>query len=329
MYSLGMAGRHIKDLIAAYRDRDDLLFRRAAQAIIDEEEAKRHTALAQDLRRLLASGSPLQMPQFEAPIPEPPKDRDSALPLADVYLPERHLADLVLSHDLFDNLTDLADEVSRWPTLDALGVPRRNRILLYGPPGCGKTSIAEALAGKLGRILVTVRVESVISSYLGETGANLRRVMDFSAKGAYVVLFDEFDSLAKDRDDPADHGELRRVVNAMLQLIDRYRGPSILIAATNHSQVIDDAMWRRFDEVLEVSLPDREQIAQLLFRLLKRRVEDIDLEAAVEGLVGFPHAAVEAVVYAATRRSVASGRTKITQEDLTAGLASVTARRWR
>jgi SpoVK/Ycf46/Vps4 family AAA+-type ATPase len=324
-----MAGRHIKDLIAAYRDRDDLLFRRAAQAIIDEEEAKRHTALAQDLRRLLASGSSLQMPQFEAPIPEPPRDRDSTLPLADVDLPERYLADLVLSRGLFDNLTDLADEVDRWPTLDALGVPRRNRILLYGPPGCGKTSIAEALAGKLGRMLVTVRVESVISSYLGETGANLRRVMDFAAKGAYVVLFDEFDSLAKDRDDPADHGELRRVVNAVLQLIDRYRGPSILIAATNHSQVIDDAMWRRFDEVLEVSLPDREQIAQLLFRLLTRRAENVDLEAAVDGLVGFPHAAVEAVVYTAARRAVASSRTKIIQEDLAAGLASVTARRWR
>jgi len=200
---------------------------------------------------------------------------------------------------------------------------------LYGPPGCGKTSIAEALAGKLGRILVTIRVESVISSYLGETGTNLRRVMDFAAKGAYVVLFDEFDSLAKDRDDPADHGELRRVVNAMLQLIDRYRGPSILIAATNHSQVIDDAMWRRFDEVLEVPLPDREQVTQLLLRLLMRRAEDVDLKAAVEDLVGFPHAAVEAVVYAATRRAVASGRTKITQEDLAAGLASITARRWR
>jgi AAA+ superfamily predicted ATPase len=323
-----MGGRHIKDLIAAYRDRDDLLFRRAAQGIIDEEEAKRHTVLARDLRRLLASGSALQVPQFEAPLPEPPKDRDSALPLADLSLPERHLPDLVLGRGLADSLADLADEVGRWPTLDALGVPRRNRILLYGPPGCGKTSIAEALAGRLGRILVTVRVESVISSYLGETGANLRRVMDFAAKGAYVVLFDEFDSLAKDRDDPADHGELRRVVNAVLQLIDRYRGPSLLIAATNHSQVIDDAMWRRFDEVLEVPLPDSKQIAQLLFRLLTRRAEDVNLESAVDALQGFPHAAVESVVYAATRRAVASGRTKICQDDLVGALTSVTARRW-
>jgi SpoVK/Ycf46/Vps4 family AAA+-type ATPase len=324
-----MAGRHIKDLIAAYRDRDDLLFRRAAQAIIEEEEAKRHTVLAQDLRRLLASGSSLQMPQFEAPLPEPPKDRDSAMPLADLFLPERHLADLVLDQDLSEVLTDLAEEVSRWPTLDALAVPRRNRILLYGPPGCGKTSIAEALAGELGRVLVTVRVDSVISSYLGETASNLRRVMDFAAAGAYVVLFDEFDSLAKDRDDPADHGELRRVVNAVLQLIDRYRGPSILIAATNHSQVLDDAMWRRFDEVLEASLPNQEQIRYLLSRLLMSRAADLDLDSAVVSLDGMPHAAVEAVVHAALRNAVASGRTKITRTDLASGVTSVTARRWR
>jgi SpoVK/Ycf46/Vps4 family AAA+-type ATPase len=324
-----MAGRHIKDLIAAYRDRDDLLFRRAAQAIIEEEEAKRHTVLAQDLRRLLASGSSLQMPQFEAPLPEPPKDRDSAMPLADLFLPERRLADLVLDQDLSEVLTDLADEVSRWPTLDALAVPRRNRILLYGPPGCGKTSIAEALAGELGRVLVTVRVDSVISSYLGETASNLRRVMDFAAAGAYVVLFDEFDSLAKDRDDPADHGELRRVVNAVLQLIDRYRGPSILIAATNHSQVLDDAMWRRFDEVLEASLPNREQIRHLLSRLLMSRAADLDLDSAVVSLDGLPHAAVEAVMHAALRNAVASGRTKITRTDLASGVTSVTARRWR
>lgn len=324
-----MAGRHIKQLIAAYRDRDDLAFRRAAQAIIEEEEAKRHTVLAQDLRRLLASGGSLQMPQFELPLPDPPKDRDSAMPLADLSLPDRHLADLVLPDALTDSLAELAGEVARWPTLDSLAVPRRNRVLLYGPPGCGKTSIAEALAGDLGRLLVTVRVDSVISSYLGETASNLRRVMDFASGGAYVVLFDEFDSLAKDRDDPADHGELRRVVNAMLQLIDRYRGPSILIAATNHDQVLDDAMWRRFDEVLQVPLPSPLQIAHLLGRLLLGRAGGLDLTSAAAELDGLPHAAAEATVHAALRNAVGDNRTKITPTDLGVAIAAVTSRRWR
>ncbi len=327
-----MAGRHIKDLLAAYRDRDDLLFRRAAQAIIEEEEAKRHTALAQDLRRLLASGSAMHIPQFEAPLPEPPKDRDSALPLADLSLPERNLGDLVLAPTLGQRLVELTAEVTRWPTLDALAVPRRNRILLYGPPGCGKTSIAEAVAGELGRILVTVRIESVISSYLGETAANLRRVMDFASGGAYVVLFDEFDSLAKDREDPTDHGELRRVVNAVLQLIDRYRGPSLLLAATNHSQVLDDAMWRRFDEVLAVPLPDEAQLTTLISSLLRHRAEhldDADITRAVQALAGYPYAAAEAAVHAALRRAIAQDRSRVQPADLDAATTAVTERRWQ
>jgi SpoVK/Ycf46/Vps4 family AAA+-type ATPase len=323
-----VAGRHIKDLITAYRDRDDLLFRRAAQAIIEEEEAKRHTALAQDLRRILASGGSLEIPQFEAPLPEPPKDRDSALPLVDLGLPERRLSDLVLDDGLAETLAALAEEVGRWPALDALGVPRRNRVLLYGPSGCGKTSIAEALAGELGRILVTVRVESVISSYLGETASNIRRVMDFAAGGAYVVLFDEFDSLAKDRDDPSDHGELRRVVNAVLQLIDRYRGPSILVAATNHDRVLDDAIWRRFDEVLSVPLPSRQQMSHLLSRLLMGRAENVDLATAAARLEGLPHAAGERAVYGALRSAVAHGRTVISQHDLDQSTAAAIGRRW-
>jgi adenylate kinase family enzyme len=323
-----MAGRHIKDLITAYRDRDDLLFRRAAQAIIDEEEAKRHTALARDLRRLLASGTSLHIPQFDVPLPEPPRDRESALPLADLVLSERTLGDLTLAPGLAERLADLVDEVSRWAALDALAVPRRNRVLLHGPPGCGKTSIAEALAGELGRILVTIRVDSLVSSYLGETASNLRRVMDFAATGAYVVLFDEFDSLAKDRADPADHGELRRVVNAVLQLIDRYRGPSIIVAATNHDAILDDAVWRRFDEVLEVPLPNRLQMEDLLRRHLRDRSTGVDISDAAERLSGLPHAAGEALVYAALRRAVADGRTRVTREDVRSAAESVSNRRW-
>lgn len=324
-----MAGRHLKDMIAAYRDRDDLLFRRAAMAIIEEEEAKRHTSLARDLRHLLASGSSMEVPEYAAPLPEPPKDRDSALPLVQLAVPDRHLSDLVLDQELTETLRMLIEEVGRWPTLDSLSVPRRNRILLYGPPGCGKTSIAEAIAGELGRIFVTVRIESVVSSYLGETATNLRRVMDFAATGAYVVLFDEFDSLGKDRDDPADHGELRRIVNAVLQLIDAYRGPSILVAATNHDQVLDDAMWRRFDEVLEVPLPTRDEVAQLLRRLLFLSSEGIDLDQAVESLTGLPHAACTAAFHAALRHAVAEGRTSVSGLDLVEGVESVTRRRWQ
>jgi SpoVK/Ycf46/Vps4 family AAA+-type ATPase len=325
-----MAGRHLKALMAAYRDKDDLAFRRAAQAIIEEEEGKKHVALARDLRRLLAAGSGVHMPVDNAPLPESPRDRDTDLPLTEVRSSGLLLDDLVLDTELHARLHELIREVPAWPELDAAGVPRRRSLLLYGPPGCGKSSIATALAGELGWPLVTVRTETLVSSYLGETASNLNRVFEFASSGPYLVLFDEFDSLGKMRDDPTDHGELRRVVNAVLQLIDRYRGPSLLVAATNHQHVLDPALWRRFSEVLEVPLPTADQRRVLLTRTVRGHVgAGIDLDPIVNGLDGLPHAAAELVGHDALRLAILGGRTAVTQADLQESLSRTTRRPWR
>lgn len=326
-----MAGRHLRALLAAYRDGDDLAFRRAATNLIDAEEANRHVQLARELRGLLASGSThTTRPGVErALLPDPPRDRESDLPLADVQDVDRHLADLVLTPELHERLADLAAEVEQWPLLDAAAVPRRRRLLLYGPPGCGKTSVAAALAGDLGRPLVTVRAEAVVSSFLGETASNLRRIFDFADSSPCVVLFDEFDSLGKSRDDPSDHGELRRVVNAVLQLVDRYDGPSLLVASTNHQEVLDPALWRRFDEVLEVPLPTVDQIESLLSRTLLGRVEpNVDLREAASSLNGLPHAAAERAAQEALRQALRSSRPRIDPQDLRWAVAGVSGRRW-
>src|SRR6185437_4100717 len=259
-----MAGKHIKQMIAAYRDGDDLAFRRAAQAIIEEEEAKSHPALAREMRQLLAMAAGHAASVDLAPVPSPPVDPERDMPLADVTTPRRYLRDLVLNPHLSQEMETLVRETRRWSEVDAAGLPRRQRLLLYGPPGCGKSSIAEAVAGELGRLLVIVRVDAVMSSYLGETASNLRRLFEFAGTGPFVMLFDEFDALGKERADPADHGELRRVVNAFLQLLDRFRGPSLLIAATNHEAVLDYALWRRFDDVLEVPIPTIDDLVQVL-----------------------------------------------------------------
>jgi SpoVK/Ycf46/Vps4 family AAA+-type ATPase len=326
-----MAGRHLRALLAAYRDGDDLAFRRAAMNLIDAEEANRHVQLARDLRGLLTAGEThTARPGIERVFtPEPPRDRESDLPLADVQSVDRHLADLVLAPALHERLADLAAEVEQWPLLDAAGVPRRRRLLLHGPPGCGKTSVAAALAGDLGRPLVTVRAEAVVSSFLGETSSNLRRIFDFADTTSCVVLFDEFDSLGKARDDPSDHGELRRVVNAVLQLVDRYDGPSLLVASTNHEEVIDPALWRRFDEVLEVALPSVEQIESVLARTLMGRVEpQVNLRDAASSLQGRPHAAAERAAHEALRQALRNGRSRVDPHDLRWALSVVSGRRW-
>lgn len=321
-----MAGRHIKELIAAYHDRDDLAFRRATQGIIEEEEAKRHTALAKDLRRLLAAGG--RSVQLDAsPLPELPRDRETNVPLVDITTSTlAGLDSIVLNDSAQSMLTSIVDEVSRWPELDAAQIPRRNRLLLYGPPGCGKTSIASAMAGALGWPLATARFDSLVSSYLGETASNLRSLFDFAASSPSIVLLDEFDSLGKLRDDPSDHGELRRVVNAVLQMIDKYDGPSIIIAATNHPKVLDTAMWRRFDEVIAVPLPTDTQIAALLGAFV--RSQSRELSPLVAKLSGLSFAAVRHATFGALRIATLDGRRKATLGDLTSAVTATVARPW-
>lgn len=321
-----MAGRHLKDLIVAYQSRDDLAFRRATQAIIDEEEAKKHTALARDLRRMLAAAGD-RVSVDAAPLPEPPRDRDSGVALVDVHPPGQvTFGELVFPEQLQRAMTQLSDEVALWGDLDKAGVPRRNRILLYGPPGCGKTSAAAAFATELGLPLAVTRVDSLMSSYLGETAANLRALFDFARAVPCVLLLDEFDSVGKLRADPTDHGELRRVVNSVLQLIETYSGPSFVVAATNSPDILDTALWRRFDEVLGVPLPTVEQLHRLLVAQLPE-VNAGELKDAAERLGGLPHAAAAAAIHA-TRRSAIRQRRRPQPVDLDAGVVEVVNRPW-
>lgn len=325
-YDCRMAGRHLRDMIAAYGERDDLKFRRAAQAIIQEEEAKRHTVLARELRSVLAANAGVGS-HDAPPMPDLPTDRDSSLPLARVSQSDRFLSDLVLAEDVRSSLDRVVREVRHWPTLDRAGLPRRNRILLSGPPGCGKTSAAAAIAHELNRPLVTARVEGLISSYLGETAANLSNLFSFVATGAYVLLLDEFDSLGKMREDSADHGELRRVVNAVLQQIDAYSGPSLIIAATNHSHILDSAMWRRFDSVVELGLPTERQVTDLLARRLLGNGLD-HAAPFISRLAGLPHAATEFFADSAKRHALLDERAQIAAVDIEFAASEVTNRRW-
>lgn len=212
IYSHPVAGRHPKELFRAFRSNDELAFRRAALEIIEEEQGKHHLALARDLQRLLAAGSSASLDTGAFTVlPEPPKDREGDWPLAEVGYPERTLDDLVVHPHTADALRDITAEVPRWSDLDRSGIPHRQRFLFQGPPSCGKTSAAEAVAADLRRPFVVVRLDAVVSSYLGETASNLRRVLDYAHQAPFVVLFDEFDALGRSRDDTAEHGEMKRV----------------------------------------------------------------------------------------------------------------------
>lgn len=319
-------GKLLRQLIKSGLEGNMEAFRAASEEVIKEERQKQHHLLANDLERLLY-GRPKELRSSPSrPLEKAPVDRERNLPLLDLREPVRRLEDVVLSDETRSAVEEVLQEHHQQERLASYGLRPADRLLFYGPPGCGKTLTAEVIASELGLSLAIVRVDAVVSSYLGETAANLRKVFDFAAAHAAVVLFDEFDALAKERADEAEHGELRRVVNAVLQMMDGYAGRSLLIAATNHESILDFAVWRRFEEVLCFEPPNLEQLRRLLALKLRGVRREFDVEdAAVTALFkGMTHADVERVLRRAIKDMVLAG-----QEFLTIRHLETAARRER
>jgi SpoVK/Ycf46/Vps4 family AAA+-type ATPase len=226
-----------------------------------------------------------------------PKDKERDVPLIEMFEPVRKLADLVLDEGTRQTLERIVDENRKADLLKTYGARPANRILFCGPPGCGKTVSAEAVAGELYLPLALVRFDAVVSSYLGETAANLRKVFDFARSRPMVVLFDEFDAIGKDRASLEEHGEIKRVVNSFLQILDGFRSDTVAIAATNHQGLLDPALWRRFDEIVFFDMPSAQAIEAVLCRNLRQIGihPGADLHRVAEGLVGLSHADVERI----------------------------------
>ena len=179
-------------------------------------------------------------------------------------------------------------------------------MLLYGPPGCGKTKSAYLIAKQLNLPIVVARMDSIISSYLGTTAKNIRSLFEFIQKIPCVLFLDEFDAIAKARDDANELGELKRVVNSLLQNIDTTGSDSIILAATNHQQLLDPAIWRRFDYKLEIKLPDREEISDLIalfsngiYELTPKEI--LEISTLLEGQSGSD---IEEIITKAIRDSI-------------------------
>jgi ATP-dependent 26S proteasome regulatory subunit len=309
----------LKRLFRGYKSGDHDAFVSAAREIVDDERKKAHIVLANELTQILDNGNGKSVRSTERLTGmEPlPKDADRGAPLAEIRTPERYLADLVVPESQRAILCDVLEEFRQWDVLETNGLCPSHRLLFCGPPGCGKTATSEAIATELGLPLLYVRFDAVVSSLLGETAANLRKVFSYAERGSWVVLFDEFDAIGRSRDDLTEHGEIKRVVNSFLQLLDGFRGRSLIIAATNFEQALDPALWRRFDEVLRFERPDVAQIEALLQRLLGHRLAPrVSLAAAARRLEGMAHADVERVCHDALRHHILMGTKVLSEPDL-------------
>ena len=321
----------LRQLIKTGAEGNHDAFKRVSEQLIQEERSKNHHLLANDLEKILY-GRRSSAPALHSVLNERlPKDKERNLPLLQIKEPVRRVEDVVLSDDNASLVDEVLQEHHRAENLKSYGLRPADRLLFCGPPGCGKTLTAEVLASELGLPLAIIRIDSVVSSLLGETAANLRQVFNFISTVPMVVLFDEFDALAKERSDDSEHGELKRVVNAFLQMLDAYEGKSILVATTNHERMLDSAIWRRFDEVLIFESPNLEQLRRLLSVKLRglRREFEID-DARIAGLFkGLSHADVERVLRRAAKDMVLSGKDFLSERHLESAIRREDARKSR
>ena len=321
----------LRQLVKSGSEGDHQAFRRVSEQLIQEERSKNHHLLANDLEKMLYGRRSTNSPLHSVLNDQLPKEKERNLPLLQIKEPIKHLEDVVLSDENSSLLNELLQEHHRVEILSSYGLYPADKLLFCGPPGCGKTLTTEVLANELGLPLAVVRIDSVISSFLGETATNLRQIFDFVANVPMVVLFDEFDAIAKERSDEAEHGELKRVVNAFLQMLDAYEGKSILVAATNHDRILDLAVWRRFDEVLVFELPNLEQLCRLLAVKLRglRREFDIDDARIASYFKGMGHADVERVIRRAAKDMVLTGKDFLSERHLLSAIKREDGRRAR
>ena len=317
-----MRGDILKKLIEAHTQGDEGAFRKAALQLAASESAAGHGRIAEDLRELVARMPPAR----RGGVVDIAQPRGELADILEGGYREERLRDIVLGECARAELTRILDENRARAALEEHGVEPRRRVLFHGPPGCGKTLAAAVIAGEMGLPLMTVRLASLFSRFLGATANHLRAVFQEMPRRPGVYLFDEFDAIAQARGDAHDVGEMRRVVTAFLQFIDADRSPSILVAATNHAELLDRAVFRRFDLVLAFDLPSTDAIDALIrLRLAPFGIDDGAVPALAQHAHGLSFADVARACNDALRSMVLAGATAVRDEDL--GAAFDAARR--
>lgn len=316
-----MKAELVENLILAHCSGDEHQFSDAVSKLVRDEEKKGNTPTASRLRRayekrksndsefeMTASGSNLFY-SSSAAYPAP-RDKDSLLELYEIVRSNIPLTEVILPESQKKIISQIVFEQKNAVSLLEHNVSPINRVLLCGPPGCGKTMTAYAIAHELDLPIAYVRLDGLVSSYLGQTSTNLRKVFDAVRNSRVVLFLDEFDAIAKKRDDTNEMGELKRVVTTLLQNFDNMPANVLLIAATNHDHLLDPAIWRRFNVTITLETPSLEQRKEMVQKAvthygIKGKININTLAKVTEGISG---AQIEELMTAAAKKYIIAGK---------------------
>lgn len=318
-----MKANLVENLILAHCSGDEQKFSNALQRLTDDETKKGNVATATRLRKayeqappFLSNASKTSSNNLSASSLSPsvatPRDKDSLLELYNIFHPNVLLDDVVLPDNQKNIIKQFIEEQTHAETLLQHNIPPANRILLCGPPGCGKTMTAHAICSTLHLPMAYVRLDGLVSSYLGQTSTNLRKVFDAVKTQRIVLFLDEFDAIAKKRDDTNELGELKRVVTTLLQNFDNLPPNVILLAATNHEHLLDPAIWRRFNFTISIGLPTLEQRKQLIQKSINRYQIDSDIKIPILAKIteGMSGARIEELMRESAKKHLINGQIK-------------------
>jgi len=255
------------DIIKCGLNNDSANVRKAAEAICAEERAKQHGVLANKIEEMLRISN--RSVARDMPVSSI-RNGSTEQTFIIEKIPTKRLEQLILPEDVVDSCREVIEEQTRADLLRSHGLEPRNKLLLIGPPGNGKTTLAESVAEALMVPLLTVKYESIVGAYLGETALRLVKLFDYAKTRQCVLFFDEFETLGKERGDTHETGEIKRVVSSLLLQIDALPSYVVVIAATNHDSLLDKAAWRRFQVKLTLPKPSRTNL-ELWFEKFEKR----------------------------------------------------------
>ena len=318
-----VSSAQVKALVQSHSEQDDSQFYSIAMQVAAREARAGREKFAQELRDIVdraKTAAPPKPARTSVVRLVQPRNGDVSS-LLDVSYPEYRLRDIVFSPAVKIEVEELLVEQRQSGALAAHGLTPSKRVLLIGPPGTGKTTTAKAIAGELGLPLFIIRFDTLITRYMGETAAKLRLVFDELAETKGVYLFDEVDALGGDRGLSNDVGEVRRILNSFLQFLETDPSDSLILAATNHPQLLDPAMFRRFDKVIHFPLPDAAAIEDVIKnRLATFSLSRLSWQKVINAAKGLSHADICVAAENAAKRVVLAGEKTLPTATLVAAL---------